>query len=426
MLKRQRVLPFLTAVLGLSAAWFGTAVAGSGGSAYSILGIGDIRYAPGSRGAGMGYTGIGLAPSLYINAASPASWFRIDRTRLEGAALYEGFNSTDGARSRYLARLDFHGALLAIPISPSDGLVLVGGFLPYSQVGYDTYTTGLYSRVGTDTVTMGYRLHHIGSGGITRAVLGASCAPAQAFSVGASLNYMFGTLSRSSEQIPVQSGFSGGTFTSNQSISGLNFTTGVLVSTLGGITESLRPLSLGAVVTTRANLHTIDDVTYDYTFERDTSAAQYKRIGVPFSFGVGIGYQASERWTIAVDYTAQPWSESDFEGATPAGIRDSYRIGIGAERAGSRESVAPWLDRLSYRLGFTFHQTYFNPGGHPVDEWAVTAGMAFPLSGESRLNVAAEYGSRGATEGGLIRDRIFRMTFSLNISDLWFVRYEED
>jgi len=414
------------AILLMAGALVNRAAAGSGGSAYSIVGIGDIRYAPGARAAGMGYAGLGLAAPQYINGASPATWFRIDRTRLEGSALYEGFNSTDGAGARYLARLDFHGALLAIPIAPSEGIVFVGGFVPYSNVNYDTYTHGSYSRTGTDTVNLDYRLRHVGTGGLTKALVGFSWLPAPTVSVGASFNYMFGTLTSSIQQIPTQTGFSGGLVSNNQSTSGISVTAGVLVNGLGGIAEALAPFSLGAVVTTRAKLNTTDDINYEYTLERDTTGERRGSLAVPFTYGVGLGYQASERWTLAADYTAQPWSQADFEGSTPAGIRDSYRIAVGAERTGSKDANAGWLDRVAYRLGFTYHQTYYILNNTPINEWGVTAGMAFPLSGESRLNVAGEYARRGSTDNGLIRDSIFRLTFSLNISDLWFIRYEED
>lgn len=414
----------LIIMLLMAGAFGNRAAAGSGGSAYSLLGLGDIRYSPGARAAGMGYAGLGLAAPQYINGASPATWFKIDRTRLEGSALYEGFNSSDGVGARYLARLDFNGALLAIPISPADGIVFVGGFVPYSNVNYDTYTKGSFA--ATDTVRLDYRLHHVGTGGLTKALVGFSWQPLPVLSVGASFNYMFGTLTSSIQQIPAQAGFTGGTINNNQSTSGISITAGILVTSLGGIAEPLSPFSLGLVLTTRSNLHTTDDITYEYTLERDTTGEKFGRLAVPFSYGVGLGFQASERWTLAADYTAQPWSQADFEGSTPAGIRNSHRFSLGAERTGAKEAAAGWLDRITYRLGFTYHQTYYTQNTSPINEWGVTAGMAFPLSGESRLNVAGEYANRGSTDNGLIRDRIYRLTFSLNISDLWFVRYEED
>ena len=69
-----------------------------------MLGIGDLRYMPGARSTGMGYTGIGLSSSLYINPTAPATWTRINHTRVDASVIFEGFyDSGDGRTSRYLS-----------------------------------------------------------------------------------------------------------------------------------------------------------------------------------------------------------------------------------------------------------------------------------------------------------------------------------
>jgi hypothetical protein len=423
-MKTTKRVAFLVLAFVLAAGATREAVAGSGGSAYSLIGLGDLRYVPGARAVGMGYAGLALASPQYIDGTSPASWYRINRTRFEGAAMYEGFNSTDGNSSRYLARMDFHGTLLAIPISQQDGIVFVGGFVPYSNTSYDTYTSGSFQQ-GTDTLA--YRLHHIGTGGITKAQVGLSWAPRSDLALGASLNYMFGTLTDQMDQVNTNGTAAGGTQKGHQSSSGVSVTTGIIYSGFGAFGPAWQPLSLGLSLTTRASLHTTNLTTYEYVGgEHDSSTEKYGRVGIPFSLGIGLGYQLGERWAFAADYIMQPWSQADFQGSSPAGVRDSYRIGIGAERIGSKDMSAGWLDHISYRLGVTYNQTYYTINTQDIAEWGITAGLAFPLSGESRLNVAAEYGGRGTTSNNLIKDKIFRMTFSLNISDFWFIRYEEE
>ena len=416
------------------------ATAGSGGSAYSLLGLGDIRYTPGARSEGMGYAGLALLSSQYIDGMSPATWSRLDRVRLEGSTFYEGLNSTDGVTSRYLARMDFHGALLAIPASRASGIVFVAGFTPFSEVNFDTYTSSVVPSQNVDPITgahdsLGYQIHQTGTGGITRGQIGMSWAPSQQISFGATFNYLFGTIDHVATQIPQTSGATGGTFTDRTTLSGVNFTAGMVVTGLDRFSDALRPFSLGFIITTRTNLHSTMVTTYDFApppdqsvFLRDTSAKTYGRIAVPFSYGIGIGYQPAERWTVAADYSAQPWAGADFNGSSPFGIRNSYRLGIGAERAGSTELTARSFERFAYRLGFTYSATYYALNGQQINEWGITGGLALPLTGESRLNLAAIYGGRGTTAGSLVKDKIFRLTVSLHISDVlpWFVQTEEE
>jgi hypothetical protein len=160
----------------------------------------------------------------------------------------------------------------------------------------------------------------------------------------------------------------------------------------------------------------------------DTSAQRLGRVAIPFSYGIGLGYQPGERWTVAADFNAQPWAEADFNGSSPIGIGNSYRLGIGAEHAGSTELTARSFDRFAYRLGFTYSATYFALNGQQINEWGITGGVALPLAGESHLNVAAIYGGRGTTAGNLVKDKILRLTVSLHISDVlpWFVQTEEE
>ena len=107
-------------------------------------------------------------------------------------------------------------------------------------------------------------------------------------------------------------------------------------------------------------------------------------------------------------------------------IRNSFRLGIGGERIPNKDFSSPWLDRIAYRLGFYYLSTYYRVNGEPINHWGVTGGLAVPVSGETRLNIALEYGSRGTTRNHLIKDNVFRMSFSLNLNELWFVQYEEE
>lgn len=415
----------LTALV-LAGRW--PAEAGSGGSTYSVFGLGDLRYPTGVRSAGMGYTGIGLSGPGYINPLAPGTWSKFNRTRFEGSMQYEGFGSTDGDRSRYLARMDFYGGMLAIPISQEDGIALVAGFVPYSTLNYDSYGRSSYV---SSADTMEYTLHNVGTGGISQGLLGFSYAPLTSLALGFSINYLFGTLDAEASQAPLSTSYTGGTLTQRTTINGLTVTFGGTYGGLGNLTPALRPLTVGFVVTTRGAMRSRMQSIYKFTneqitSERDTSDEIRTTTSIPISYGIGLAYQANERTVIAADYFAQPWSSSEINGSSPLSLRNSYRFGIGVERGPTKEMFAGLTERMSYRLGAYYHATYTAPNGYPVNEWGITGGVGLPLTGDTRVNVALEYAHRGSTDNGLIRDNILRLTASLNIGTLWFVRYEED
>ena len=393
--------------------------AGSGGSVYSIFGIGDIQYLPSATSQGMGYTGIGLPSAATINSMQPASWARINRVRVDAGLLYEGFKSSDADKSVYLANTNFNGALLAIPISTDNGIVTVLGFTPYSDVNYSIFVRGIQE--GID-----YQLNNSGSGGVSRGLAGLSYSPLPDLSFGASFNYLFGTIDNSTTFSPDNTTlYTGAATTQSVSLHGITVSMGGMFNGFGRISESLKPFSLGFVLTTRGNLKSDTQTEYDFLLERDTITAARGTVTIPVAFGIGLGYQPTERHLIAVDYYAQQWGKALFSGIDPPEIRNSYRLGIGAEQVPLRDAHG-WFARLVYRLGFSYHSTYYQVNSHPINEWVATAGLGMPLFGDARLNSAFEYGSRGTTQDGLVKSKVFRVTFSISLSETWFQRYEED
>jgi len=386
-----------------------------GGSNYTIFGIGDLRLSGTVRSTGMGYTGIGVAEPGGINLNAPATWSTISSTRIEAGYLYEGFNASDGSKSLYLATGNFGGASIAIPVSPANGIVFAGGFAPYSNQDFSVFTTG--SQLGID-----YTLNQTGSGGIGRAIAGLTYTPLPTVAIGASFNYLFGSIENSRILTPTSTTYAGGQTTETSSGNGITATFSGLFTGFGSLTPALQPLSLGFVVTSRGVLDTERSLLYRTAGEADSSVTITGETVVPLSYGAGASFRPAAQWLVAADFMTQLWSHSPVAG----NARNSELFGVGIERLPSRESGASWTDKISYRLGFYHHATYYQVNGTPINEWAITAGFGVPISGDNRLNTAIEYGGRGETSNNLIKERIIRVSLSLLLGETWFVRYEED
>jgi hypothetical protein len=388
---------------------------GGNGSNYTIFALGDIRALGSPRNAGMGYAGIAVSDGRNIHTGSPATWSSIPTTKAEGGLLFEGFNASDGQKSLFLSSTNFNGASLAFPISRKNGIVAVGSVLPYSNKDYNVYTFG--SQQGID-----YSLHHEGKGGIGQAQIGLSYAPLRVLALGASFNYLFGSLDNSRTFLPTSSLYAGGKTTSKTTAHGITATLGSLFSGFGEIFPWLQPLSLGVVITSRGILDA--DGLFEYTFENevDSLTVTVDDLIVPVSYGIGLSYQAGERWLIATDLFSQLWKHSSF----PRITRNSTRLGFGVEHLPAREFSSPWLSRIAYRFGSYYHQTYYLVNGEGIDEWGITAGLGVPVSGETRVHLAFEYGQRGSTANNLIRESILRFSASMFISELWFTSFEEE
>jgi hypothetical protein len=416
---RMSRLPLAAFLLTLLVAPRVARAAGSEASVYSQLGIGDPRGIAGIRYAGMGFTGFALHDAASVSALSPAAWSTIRSTQVDAGFLYEGYSSTDGTNSRYLAGGGFAGGMLAIPFSTAEGVVLGFGFVPLSTVSYSTYDSG--SEGGMD-----YDVKLTGTGGFTRAQIGLSWAPLSDLAVGGAFAFVFGSVLDERTLIPLDPDYAGGTVRDRVSGQGPGMTAGLRFEGFDRLTPSLKGVALGLFVASRVTMKTTTELTYAYTSDRDTLDEVSGTAAIPAAFGLGLSWQIDELYLVAADYRSQAWSTADLASLRGGDVRDARRFSIGGERTGSREPSAPWVQRLTVRAGGFYENTYYAPGGTGIDAWGVTAGLSMPIGADTWLNLSAEYGTRGTTDNGLVRDKIFRLGMGLNFSELWFVRYEEE
>ncbi len=414
----------MTFAIGMSA------LAAGGGSMYSSLGIGDLSGGLGVRNFGMGYTGVALSSGTALNLNSPASWAGIARTQLEAGATYQGFSSTDGVASRYIADITLLDAKVGFPISTAHGIAFVGGFSRYSNVDFDTYESGT-GYAGADTI--GYSIHHQGDGGLGVGKLGLSYTPLPWLAVGASFDYYFGTIHYIRTFAPTSTSYDGARFTETTTYHGPGGTFGVLVTGFDWIAPSLKTLAFGASFSTRSDVKNSSQTVLgfgsdptNYPSEEDTSAAIDGTVVIPVAYTVGLAYTAGSRYVFATDFSAQLWKHSTFNGVAPSELGNSSRIGIGFERSSSRETNASWGERVALRLGATYGTLYYRPKNTAINQWLITGGATLPLSRTSRLALGLEYGARGTTSNGLVRDHIFRITASVSLGEQWFVQLPDE
>ena len=407
-----------------------SAIAAGGGSMYSSLGIGDLSGGLSVRNFGMGYTGVALSSNVALNLNSPASWAGIARTQLEAGATYQGFSSTDGNASRYIANITLLDAKVGFPISPAHGITLVGGFARYSNVDFDTYENGT-GYPGADTIA--YSVHHQGDGGLGVGKLGLSYTPLPWLAVGASFDYYFGTIHYTRTFAPASTSYNGARFTETTMYHGPGGTFGLLVTGFDWIAPSLNTLAVGASISARSDVKSSSQTVLgfgadptNYPSEEDTSASVEGTVVIPVTYTVGLAYTAGSRYVFTTDFSAQLWKHSTFNGVAPSNLGNSSRFGIGFERTSSRETNASWGDRVALRLGATFGTLYYRPKNTAIDQWLITGGATVPLSRTSRLALGLEYGARGTTSNGLVRDRIFRITASVSLGELWFVQLPDE
>jgi len=397
--------------------------AGNGGSGYSRYGIGDISYFVSNRAIGMGGAGLSVLSNNSIARINPAGLSQINRTSYSISALYEGISTKDGIKSGYFGETFFDGFMIAIPISPKNGIVLSAGITPYSRINYNVITPDSFDNIN-------YNTHFQGDGGLTQGNLAISALPINDIHVGAKFNYYMGTLNHTTQQsFGSSSEFSG--VKRSLELRGVGFTIGSVYSGLKNALHlsDANSLNIGIVFSTTSYLTAIEEKFYTYKTAtlttRDTAASNNFKMRIPYSLGFGTSY-LSERFLLATDIYYQNWKRYTFNGVSASELRDSYCFSIGGELLPKRDQSAPYLQRMPYRLGFFYNSSYYRINDKPINEFGITGGFGIPIFGDVRIDLGIEYSFRGTTDLQMQKDNIFRLSFSLSGSELWFVRPEQE
>jgi len=392
----------------------------AGGPAYSRFGIGNLSSFSGSRSYAMGGTAAALIGDGFINRMNPAGLARIAYTRLSGTFEYSNYSSTDKSGTAQFARGDFGAIAIAIPISAEYGITLSGEVSPYSTVNY---------AMSRDDVQIGIASHQefFGKGGITQLSFGSSVSVTDQIHLGLKFNYLAGRIRHTTTLSFADASYQNSDLDRNSHYAGSTFTLGGIYQGFADLfsNETLRPLSLGFVVTTPAALDLREEQFTTTGSAFDTTSIRYGTADIPLSIALGVSYVLSERYLVAADIALQDWSAAKSFGSHPEELRNSLRIATGIEII-PRKNADTYLGRTIYRAGFSYNSTYYKVANQGIDALFLTLGLGLPIGAESRLNLGFQVGINGTTDNGLQKDTIFRVTASVSASEMWFLKYEED
>jgi hypothetical protein len=387
------------------------------GSAYSRFGIGERYHLASVRSIGMGGASVALRGANHFNVANPATWSDFPVVQFSGSLYYQNIQSDDGVQSGGIGSGNLNGAMLGLPVLPSQGITVGIGFMPMSSVGYNIETR-------TD-IEGGYQTtKYSGNGGITNLVAGSSFQLHRNISVGAMALFRVGVLNYEwSNQFSIP-GY--GTAVTNRELE-LNGIAGQFGVVYSGLLSPRRegefgPVTIGAIFTTQTRLKVEEEFNIVYGIGVDTTTVRNGYIELPYSFGFGISLRIDQRNIFAADARYEPWENFRRFGNPDSHLRNATRVGFGWERLGRYDEIgASFIERTTFRLGFLYNASYFNIRNQPINETFVTFGLGIPLSGVAVLDIGSQIGIRGTTNNNLQRDTVFRLFFSLSLFERWFV-----
>lgn len=383
----------------------------AGGSIYSRFGLGVLRFSTVDKTAGLGGLGIALFDPIYINRYNPALWSELARVRVSGGYLYEGTSTQDRFKNTFLTSGNFDGVMFAIPLWKKHGLTFATGVMPFSKVNYAVNKDSL---IENRYFSQSYK----GEGGISNFIFGFSFKPFGKLSIGVRGEYYFGTIINSWDVDFGSSEFFFSRIKRERNCGGLGFTAGIAY----GLGVGRNSFTIGFVFSSPVNLKGLTSVEYTVPVPGGSTISEVNelRLKLPYRVGFGLSYFVRDRVQFSGDVYYQNWRKFEINGEHPPEITDALRVGTGLEILPSREVTAGFFEKTSYRFGIFYNRTYFKIDEKQINELFLTVGFGFPVSFDTRLNLAIEYGIRGELE--IVRDRILRISIGVNTGEIWFVK----
>lgn len=404
------------------------------GSVYGGFGIGERRSIFTSQAEGMGVIGVGLFSPGYLNVANPGAYSDQIFTRFAGGIDFAGVKSTDASNNSSTSAGGNVGAVqFGFPILHRK-LGVAASYGPYTNAGYRATNIGLLEGDDPEPATA-YESNLEGDGGLQEANFGIGYRIVPALSVGASASALWGI----TEDL-VRTEYSNTTQFVLSSTQRLSTRLSGFTATFGAVARAPHlvgerdVLTVGAsftLPTTLSGARTML-VNQGLTLSDSVGASIDADVSVPMRLSAGITYAPGSKWLLIADGYFEPWSKfksnlifRGYHPDQPTAFNDAYRLAIGAQflPAGS-DPFAGKLARTALRLGLFTQQAYAVPQeNYSLVTYGVAAGLSLPtaLPG-TYLDLSWQVGTRGQSEGVLVKDLLYRFSITLNFGERWFIQ----
>ena len=445
----------------------------------SAYGIGEINSGAFSSAVALGSTGIGSHPVHAINFLNPASYSSLQMTVFETGVKSNFRKSSYSDSSFSTNNSSLQTIAFAFPVTKYWGMSF--GLVPFSNSGYKIYSETNHPDIGK------IHYQYESTGGTNQLYLGNGFKFLKNFSVGVNSSLLFGSIEKLSSvefsdlsnsfnsRVTTTTSFAnfypgfGIQFLSNplktipsdtlartrktieelkNSISKTDSTSSSnidsLKTELKKLENSLHNIKIkhlagkwnfgtGLIFFAPAKINTRENILaerYRYgnglLLSEDTtsySIGNKKIVSLPPRLGIGFTLSNSVNWLFNLDATYSDWSQFD-DGKGNQRLEPFYQLALGTEYIPNPMAVKKYYQKISYRGGIHYAQTFLYINGQASTDYGITFGFGLPIKkARSIVNLSADIGKRA---GGGINEMNYNFVLGFTLTDKWFIRKKFD
>lgn len=395
---------------------------------YSMFGLGELSDATHATSKAMGGIGVGIRDNRFINIMNPASLTARDTLSFMfdvGLAQKNIVSKNTTTKSAYNTGT-IQSIIFSTPLYHKSALAF--GIVPFSDMGYDVENYENDSEILAKYGDVQYNQY--GSGSLYQGFIAGAFDWGKYLSFGAQAGVYFGSLDRHSDI----------TFNTKESMNsttsywtyepyGYSLKLGVQYSRLMGEKQDAM-LTVGATWRLSSKMRG-DDESYfiSATHLGDLDTAYYHKerlvVDVPFELGLGVSYRKFDKWMAGLDVKYSKWSgnSSLSTKGLDVSLQNATSVRAGFEFVPNRYDIRYYFKRITYRCGVYYDRSYLKMNGQSIDSKGVTLGFSFPVNRlYNAFNLAVDFGQRGTTGKGLVKENYVNFTLNISLHDLWFIK----
>ena len=401
---------------------------GLGNSPYTVLGVGEPYSDAFSSNLASGEAGVSSSNGIHINNLNPALWVRNRYTTYEFGAIgqYKKISSPTAQQRDFGANIGY--LALSLPVAPKWSMGI--SLKPYSFVDFESRTNGKVE--GTIYNTYYY---YSGKGAINKVSLTNAFQLGKYLSLGLEASYLFGNVRRASEsQLLIGDGRDYLVSRAERnSYRDFAFRAGTAVKIPLKKNNKLN-LNLGGTYSFGTDLNARQTTSFESSLNSfpvgvaDTLSNNTKGgIRLPSQYRMGATLEWPYKFSVAVDYEKQNWSEYRSFANSNDGLSNAGRVHVGMEYIPKITSTR-YFNLVEYRLGFSHGQLPYNPAGLDLKDSNLSLGASFPIGrGGNSFTLALVGGQRGVVSTQSIKERYGKFVLGLTLVDAsWFQKQKID
>jgi hypothetical protein len=146
---------------------------------------------------------------------------------------------------------------------------------------------------------------------------------------------------------------------------------------------------------------------------------------LPGKLTIGAGIGEARKWLVGTTLAFQGDGKLNNNYNTMDNVRyEKYsKYAIGGYYVPNYSSFTSYLSRITYRAGFKYEKLGLIVNNESINDVGMTLGAGFPITGTfSNVNFGLEFGKKGTTSSGLIKENYMNFSLSFSFNDRWFVK----